>query len=555
MRQIMFYMSLLIIPLAIFTCGDGENGGVEPEKDTTPPYVVGISPLDGATGVQATTVILAIFSESMHEASINDTTCLLKRGTADVPCTRTYNDTTKTVTIEPSADLEYGQTYTATITSYCTDLAGNGLNPEKSWSFSTVLSNTGTILGHVEDTYLGEGIPNANVTVGFRVTQTDANGDYSFEDVMSGVQKVAAHHQLYDSDSTDVDVPQGGNVTADFSLVTTEIGEPNDFFGSAYMIASGDTHTSYIRLSGDSDYFSIPAYADEEIIVFVKQVPDLGSPDLTVRIYDPIEIQKVEEHLDDPGPCIVSHIAEMSGDHYIYFDGYTADYFSNENPYVFWVTVASSATGTVAGVVYDAYIGDGYSEPVGKPLGATVCLYGTSHCDVTTSNGEYTLSDVRAGLRTLEIIHPLYETLIEHVMVNAGETVNVPLSLYTTDLGEPNDSYAEATEVTTDTDYTAYIRIGTDVDYYKINLAFGNKLDILMKHIPSLGNPDLILEVFDPIHAEKLEQWMDGPGPVTISYTAQTPGYHFIRFSAYRDVSCSNEDPYTFNLSIPASIR
>jgi hypothetical protein len=555
MRHVILYVGLSVLPLALLNCGDGGNGGVEPEKDTTPPYVVSISPPDGATGVQTTAVLSAVFSESMDEASINDTTCLLQRGTADVQCARTYNDATKTVTIEPSADLEHGQTYTATITSYCTDPAGNGLDPKKSWSFSTVPPNTGTLLGHVEDTYLGEGIPNVNVTVGFRVTQTDMNGDYLFDDVMAGAQKVAVHQQLYNPDSTDVVVPQNGDVTADFSLVTTEIGEPNDDFGGAYRIAPGDTHANYIRLGGESDYFSIPAEADEEIIVFVRQVPDLGSPDLTVRIYDPTELQKAEEHLNDPGPCIASYVAEMSGDHYITFDGYTADYFSNENPYVFWVTLASSATGAVAGVVYDAYVGDGYSVPVGKPLGATVCVYGTSNCHVTTTNGQYTLTDVRAGLRALEVTHPLYETLIAHVIVNAGETVSVPLSLHTTDLGEPNDSQAEAAEIATDTDYTAYIRVGADVDYYRIDLARFNKLNIEMKYIPDFGSPDLILRVFDPTHAEKLEQFMDGPGPFTISYTAQTTGYHCISFSAYRDVSCSNEDPYIFNLSIPASAR
>jgi hypothetical protein len=71
----------------------------------------------------------------MAASTITSVTFNLKQGAVDVPGVVTYfNDT---ATLDPTADLALGTTYTATITTAATDLAGNKLAMDYSWSFTT----------------------------------------------------------------------------------------------------------------------------------------------------------------------------------------------------------------------------------------------------------------------------------------------------------------------------------------------------------------------------------------------------------------------------------
>jgi glucose/arabinose dehydrogenase/PKD repeat protein len=110
--------------------------------DTTPPTVSSTVPSDRVSGVPVGINTEATFSEAMNASTVNANTFTLTKQGASTPVTATvsYDATTKKATLDPSADLEAGATYTATVkggASGVKDLAGNPLASDKTWSFTT----------------------------------------------------------------------------------------------------------------------------------------------------------------------------------------------------------------------------------------------------------------------------------------------------------------------------------------------------------------------------------------------------------------------------------
>ena len=107
--------------------------------DMTRPTVTGVSPASRATRVSIAANVLATFSEPMHPSTITRTTVrLVRRGTTSpIRAVVSYNASAMRATLNPSAALARGATYTATVTTGARDLAGNPLAATKSWSFTT----------------------------------------------------------------------------------------------------------------------------------------------------------------------------------------------------------------------------------------------------------------------------------------------------------------------------------------------------------------------------------------------------------------------------------
>ena len=106
--------------------------------DTTLPVVVSTSPVDGATGVAASSNVAATFSEPLDSATLSSSTFTLSRnGGGSVAATVTYDAATETATLSPSAPLAPGTVYTARVTTGVSDLAGNHLVADRVWSFTT----------------------------------------------------------------------------------------------------------------------------------------------------------------------------------------------------------------------------------------------------------------------------------------------------------------------------------------------------------------------------------------------------------------------------------
>ncbi|HSL00487.1 MAG TPA: N,N-dimethylformamidase beta subunit family domain-containing protein [Rubrobacteraceae bacterium] len=108
------------------------------DVDRTPPTVSKVSPLPQATSVPFGTDVSATFSEEMDSSTINTNTFKLdKQGGSTVSARVTYNAATKTATLDPHNDLEAATTYVATVTTGVKDRAGNALETDRVWAFTT----------------------------------------------------------------------------------------------------------------------------------------------------------------------------------------------------------------------------------------------------------------------------------------------------------------------------------------------------------------------------------------------------------------------------------
>lgn len=113
--------------------GDGgDDGGPTQGPDVTPPEVTATSPSDGAVGVQPDAVVTVTFSEAVTRSTQAGSAIELA---PDPGGELALAD--RVVSFTPSADLVRGQTYTVTVGTGFTDLAGNALAAPHTFSFST----------------------------------------------------------------------------------------------------------------------------------------------------------------------------------------------------------------------------------------------------------------------------------------------------------------------------------------------------------------------------------------------------------------------------------
>ncbi len=106
-------------------------------SDANAPTVTSTAPADSAPTVPVTTLLTATFSEKMALSSVNSNTFKLTNGTTPVSGSVTYDSNTKKAIFIPATNLSYSTTYTATITTGVEDMAGNNMQADKAWSFTT----------------------------------------------------------------------------------------------------------------------------------------------------------------------------------------------------------------------------------------------------------------------------------------------------------------------------------------------------------------------------------------------------------------------------------
>ncbi|HXM22397.1 MAG TPA: Ig-like domain-containing protein [Terriglobales bacterium] len=133
-HAICFTAFLLLIFAA--GCSDPDKTGINP--GVTPPTVISVAPLNGATGVCPGTTVTATFSKAMNPSSINATTFTVT-GPATTPVAGqvTYNPSSDTALFTPTSSLALSTVYTATITTGAKDTFGNALASNFVWTFTT----------------------------------------------------------------------------------------------------------------------------------------------------------------------------------------------------------------------------------------------------------------------------------------------------------------------------------------------------------------------------------------------------------------------------------
>ena len=117
--------------------------------------VASVSPADGATGVAPSSNVTATFSADVDQSTVNSSTVMLKQGSTPVPAQLSYNAATRTVTLDPTSDLQAGLTYAATVAggpSGVKDIAGNALVSSRIWSFTIApAGGGGTATSYLSD--------------------------------------------------------------------------------------------------------------------------------------------------------------------------------------------------------------------------------------------------------------------------------------------------------------------------------------------------------------------------------------------------------------------
>lgn len=102
------------------------------------PVVSSTIPADGSFGVPLNQIISVTFNEEMNPSTINTSSIIISVAGVEVPGTVTYSGMTATFT--PSSRLTTNTLYTGTVKTSVKDVAGNALQTDYVWTFTTGLN-------------------------------------------------------------------------------------------------------------------------------------------------------------------------------------------------------------------------------------------------------------------------------------------------------------------------------------------------------------------------------------------------------------------------------
>jgi hypothetical protein len=177
----------------------------EPPGDTTPPSVTGSSPVPGSTDAPADAVVTASFGEPIDAATVTTSTLTLQGpGGSAVSGTVAYDAASNSARFTPTALLERGATYTATVVggaSGVKDVAGNALADNVSWTF-TVASCPCTIWPSTATPAIASSSDSNAVELGVRF-RTDVAGSVTGLRFYKGAANTGTHvGSLWTNDGT-----------------------------------------------------------------------------------------------------------------------------------------------------------------------------------------------------------------------------------------------------------------------------------------------------------------------------------------------------------------
>lgn len=110
----------------------------DPGGGTAAPTVASTSPAAGAVGVAQTSTVSATFSRALDPATVTGSTFTLTGPSGAVVATVSYDTTTNTATLTPSAPLAYSTAYTARLGTGVQAADGTALAAPVTWSFTVV---------------------------------------------------------------------------------------------------------------------------------------------------------------------------------------------------------------------------------------------------------------------------------------------------------------------------------------------------------------------------------------------------------------------------------
>jgi hypothetical protein len=124
---------LTFLALALFWgCSGNDDNGDPVSPDITPPTVVSTSPADGAVNVPLRTNIIVNFSEAMAKWTFVAENFYISPSVDGV-----ILPSDNSVILSPVEDMQFSRLYTVVVTDSVKDEAGNNLEADYTWSFTT----------------------------------------------------------------------------------------------------------------------------------------------------------------------------------------------------------------------------------------------------------------------------------------------------------------------------------------------------------------------------------------------------------------------------------
>ncbi len=155
------------------------------------PVVISTVPTNGTTGVPVNQIITVTFNEKMNPATITQNSFSLQ-GASRVAGTILYDGSGPTFSFTPSAPLLYNTTYTGKVATSVKDNAGNALQEEYVWTFTTLGQSTVALSAKplLGGTTTGSGTYDTGSSVAIGAT---ASSGYTFVNWTEGANVISSN--------------------------------------------------------------------------------------------------------------------------------------------------------------------------------------------------------------------------------------------------------------------------------------------------------------------------------------------------------------------------
>jgi len=251
-------------------------------------------------------VLTATFSEAMDATTITTGSFTLDGVSGSV----SYNSSTHAATFTPAADLAYDTTYTASLSTAITDVAGNPLASTYSWSFTTESAPAAPVAVSIDAP--DEAAPDSDFTANINISQvTDfdsCNYDVTFDASVLRLDDVASGL----IGSTTVPIDMYNELSSGTYRVIQNVPGVAGISGSGYLavlyfhVIGSEGDSSAISLSNgvlsDNQAGEITATWAGDSVDITSVLPGDGNGDGSVNALDITKVERVIVGMDTQTP-------------------------------------------------------------------------------------------------------------------------------------------------------------------------------------------------------------------------------------------------------------
>ena len=179
----------------LFACGGGGGGSTPPPPPPapTPLSVSSVNPTNNATSVPVTTKVTFVFSASLDPGTVTASSVTLLANNVVVPAT--VSTSNATVTLTPSAPLNYSSVYTTKVLTSVKNTSGTALSAQFSSSFTTAsyVDTTPPTVVSVNPTTNATNVPiSTSVSVTFSEPVAESSVNATSCELLLGAVQVSA---------------------------------------------------------------------------------------------------------------------------------------------------------------------------------------------------------------------------------------------------------------------------------------------------------------------------------------------------------------------------